>query len=228
MRKVLSLLMAFGLFMTLALNTTLAAGETATGEIKDKDGKSMGSATLAQNANGSVGLQVKFNNLPVGTHGIHFHAAGKCEGPDFASAGAHFNPDNHKHGLQNPDGGHAGDLPNLVVPAGGSGTFSASSTRITLSTGANQLIGQNGSALVIHAQPDDEKTDPTGNSGGRIACAVLTLQAAGQPSTLPASGLGSPLSTGNEPGWAILAGFGLMALLGVAGLLVLRRQAMRQ
>ena len=90
------------------------------------------------------------------------------------SAGGHFNPTNRQHGLRNPQGPHAGDLPNLTVDANGAGTFQATNALVTLGAGTSSLFDADGSALVIHADPDDEMTDPTGNSGGRIACGVIT------------------------------------------------------
>ena len=106
-------------------------------------------------------------------HGIHIHAVGRCDPPDFMSAGDHVNPTNRQHGLRNPQGPHAGDLPNLTVEAGGTGTFQAANVDLTLGAGANGLFDADGSALVVHADPDDEATEPTGNSGGRIACGVI-------------------------------------------------------
>ena len=103
------------------------------------------------------------------------HAVGRCDPPDFVSAGAHFNPTGRKHGRLNPDGAHAGDLPNLVAGASGSGSFDATTQAVTLRSGpTGSLFGEGGTSLVIHAQQDDEKTDPTGNSGARIACGVIT------------------------------------------------------
>jgi Cu-Zn family superoxide dismutase len=106
-------------------------------------------------------------------HGIHFHAVGRCDPPDFMSAGDHFNPTNRQHGQRNPQGPHAGDLPNLTVEANGTATYQATNALVTLGPGANSLLDADGSALVIHADPDDDVTDPAGNSGGRIACAVI-------------------------------------------------------
>ncbi|MDB5080028.1 MAG: sodC [Chloroflexi bacterium] len=219
MKKLVSLVMVIAMFMTFTLSTSLAAGQTATGEIKDKDGKALGTVNLTQTNDSTVRLEVKYNNLPPGTHGIHFHAVGKCEGPDFASAAGHFNPTSHKHGLDNPDGGHAGDLPNLVVPAGGSGTFTATSQQISLMDGPNKLIGQNGAALVIHANADDQKTDPAGNSGARIACAVLSAA----PANLPASGLGGASSSSNNLFWILPACLGIFLAAGLGGLVIARR-----
>ncbi len=112
-------------------------------------------------------------NLPPGTHGIHVHEAGRCDPPDFMSAGGHFNPTSRQHGLRNPNGPHAGDLPNLEVGADGTGRLDALARDLSLSSGTGNLLDTDGSALVVHAAADDEMTDPTGNSGGRIACGVI-------------------------------------------------------
>jgi Cu-Zn family superoxide dismutase len=117
-----------------------------------------------------LALRVEAGGLPAGVHGIHVHAVGRCDPPDFQTAGAHWNPASKKHGSRNPLGPHAGDLPNIDVGANG-----ALAATVTLA-GANlaSLADADGSALVIHAAPDDYMTDPSGNSGARIACAVLT------------------------------------------------------
>ena len=106
-------------------------------------------------------------------HALHVHAVGKCEGPDFKSAGPHFNPEEKKHGTQNPDGPHAGDLPNFEVGADGRAKTSVVATRVSLGTGTNSLFQSNGTALVIHEKADDNLTDPAGNAGSRIACGAV-------------------------------------------------------
>ena len=111
--------------------------------------------------------------LPAGVHGIHIHTVGMCQGPNFASAGGHFNPLMKKHGKDNPDGMHAGDLPNFNVGANGKGKATMTAAMVTLGDGMNSLFHPGGTALVIHAGPDDYKTDPAGNSGDRIACGVV-------------------------------------------------------
>jgi Cu-Zn family superoxide dismutase len=119
-------------------------------------------------------MAVVVNNLPPGKHGFHIHAVGKCDPPDFQSAGGHFNPFGKKHGLKNPEGPHAGDLPNLEVGPDGKGKLETTVGGLTLGKeGLATLFGSNGTAVVIHAGPDDEKTDPAGNSGARIACGVI-------------------------------------------------------
>ena len=141
-------------------------------ELRNPNGQVIGLATFSEAA-GGVQLRTQVQNLPPGVHGIHIHAVGRCDSPDFMSAGPHFNPTNRQHGSRNPQGPHAGDLPNLTVDANGAATYQATSVPVTLGPGANGLLDADGSALVIHADPDDEATDPTGNSGGRIACGVI-------------------------------------------------------
>ena len=108
-------------------------------------------------------------------HGLHIHTVGACT-PDFAAVGGHFNPTTAQHGLDNPSGPHAGDLPNLEIDADGNGTYEATTTLVTLAQGDNSLFDSDGSALVIHADPDDLITDPAGNSGDRIACGIIEQQ----------------------------------------------------
>jgi Cu/Zn superoxide dismutase len=121
-----------------------------------------------------------------GEHGIHIHAVGQCT-PDFSAAGGHFNPTNAQHGLNNPAGPHGGDGPNLQL-ADGSATYEVVNDRVTLGSGPNSLFDADGSALVVHAGPDDQVTDPSGNSGDRIACGVIVAGPAAAPAELPQSG----------------------------------------
>jgi Cu-Zn family superoxide dismutase len=134
----------------------------------DSAGQTIGTVRAWQTA-GGVSFHVAASGLPHGLHGIHVHAVGRCDPPDFTSAGAHWNPAGKKHGMNNPAGPHAGDLPNIEVAA--NGTLSATMTLPGASMAS--LLDSDGAALVIHAKADDYVTDPGGNSGARIACAVL-------------------------------------------------------
>ena len=143
----------------------------------DGQGQIIGEVRAGDSPQGAV-LRVAAQGLPPGTHGMHIHDVGVCEGPAFESAGPHWNPENKQHGLHNPQGPHRGDLPNVTVGADGrltaEVTIENSNLRGSRLYGfANQIFDDNGAALVIHAQPDDMQTDPSGSSGDRIACAEL-------------------------------------------------------
>jgi Cu-Zn family superoxide dismutase len=155
---------------------SLAAAEkgpkSAKAELHDAKGQKVGTVTFKQ-AVDAVSISLKVFNLPPGTHAFHIHAVGKCDPPDFKTAGGHFNPQNMKHGLKNPSGPHAGDMPNIVVGKNGKGKATILNKRVTLSPGTNSLFHEGGTAIIIHEKADDEMTDPTGNAGGRIACGVI-------------------------------------------------------
>jgi Cu-Zn family superoxide dismutase len=146
---------------------------TATADLRNASGQSVGTAHLTE-VGPVVRIVLEVKGLPPGLHAVHIHAVGKCEPPDFTSAGPHFNPTNKQHGALNPQGSHAGDLPNLNVAPDGTGRLETATEQIRLSSGPTSLWDADGSALVVHAAPDDFTTDPTGNAGGRIACGVLT------------------------------------------------------
>jgi Cu-Zn family superoxide dismutase len=158
---------------TAALAARNGGAQHATASLVDATGATIGTARLTEDGTGRVHLTVHVTGLTPGLHGIHLHAVGSCVGPAFASAGGHYNPAGRRHGLENPDGPHNGDLPNLVVNEAGIGHLSAKTELVTLAPGAATLFDGNGSALVIHANTDDQVTDPTGNSGGRVACGVI-------------------------------------------------------
>ena len=132
----------------------------------------VGIATLMESPEG-VRVAVQAYNLPPGLHGFHIHETGKCDAPDFKSAGGHFNPYGNKHGLKNPEGPHAGDMYNLLVGPEGTASAVMIAPLAMLGSGQNSLFDKDGSAIVIHAGPDDYRTDPTGDSGDRIACGVI-------------------------------------------------------
>jgi superoxide dismutase, Cu-Zn family len=142
-------------------------------------GGSMGSGVVWQDPLGVVHVDAQVRGLTPGNHGIHFHAVGRCDGAAslaFASAGAHFNPLNRKHGLSAPDGPHAGDAPNVVVNSDGLGRINFTTDRVSLTSGPTSLNDTDGSSLIIHAMGDDQVTDPSGNSGARLSCAVVRMR----------------------------------------------------
>lgn len=162
-------------FIALLAAPTVLAQSTPTAahaDLFDASGKSVGTASLTQTPDG-VRITAALKALPAGTHAIHIHTVGKCDPPGFTTAGAHFNPDNKKHGMLNPMGAHAGDLPNFDVAANGTADVSVVAKDVTLGSGPNSLFHDGGTSLVIHASADDYMTDPSGNSGARIACGVI-------------------------------------------------------
>jgi Cu-Zn family superoxide dismutase len=165
------LLLTFVVGCSTGVRLPIAAGTVA---LVNQGGAPVGTAQLRQEAGGLVHVDINVVSLPPGSHGIHFHEVGRCEGASsFETAGAHFNPLGREHGLSRPGGPHAGDAPNLVVSNDGTATFSFTSDRVTLTAGATSLLDSNGSSLVVHAAADDQVSQPSGNSGARIACGVV-------------------------------------------------------
>jgi len=162
---------ALGVSIALFALSSMSVAKTKV-ELKDAQGKDVGSILVWDQGSG-VALQLDLHDLTPGEHALHFHQVPKCEGPDFKSAGGHFNPESKKHGFENPDGHHAGDMKNFTVGADGKAKAKLEDVDVTLKDGPHSLL-TNGAAVVVHAKADDYKTDPSGNSGDRVACGVIT------------------------------------------------------
>jgi len=170
MKRSLCLFVVAGVFGCTSVGQ-IPAARLASGTLRTANGAPAGTV-LVLAAGDELTINLVALGLPSGTHGVHLHMVGSCEAPAFASAGGHLNPHGMQHGTSNPAGSHLGDLPNLVIDSQGSGTLSAK-LHETRTAAEAELFDGDGTALVVHADPDDYKTDPSGKSGTRIACAVL-------------------------------------------------------
>jgi len=169
----------FATVLTACSHASSSSAPAAVASLRDAAGRDVGSVSVSAAPTG-VRFQIRVNGLPPGAHGIHVHAVGTCDGsttPAFSSAGGHYNPTSKQHGRLNPNGWHLGDLPNITVDAKGAGSLDVVVESLTLDTGTSALLDADGSAVVIHANQDDERTDTgpsgPGNSGARIACGVV-------------------------------------------------------
>jgi Cu-Zn family superoxide dismutase len=143
-------------------------------DLTDAKGTNVGMAMISPAKGGGVSIDLTLKGLPPGEHGIHLHEVAKCEPPTYKSAGAHFNPGKKKHGLSNPEGPHAGDMPNFKVAANGTAQTTITNKNVTMDAGPNSIFAGGGTALVIHSGADDGKTEPSGNAGNPIACGAIT------------------------------------------------------
>jgi Cu-Zn family superoxide dismutase len=176
MKRMITRTLAIALSVSFGALMLCAAGpKPVVVKMMDGKGQSVGTATISAKKSGQgVDIKLDLHGLPPGDHALHIHAVGKCEGPAFTTATGHFNPDAKKHGMDNPDGAHAGDMKNFTVTAKGTAKATVTDERVTMGTDNHSIFSNGGTALMIHADKDDYKTDPTGNAGARIACGLIT------------------------------------------------------
>ena len=223
------MLALFGtLLLALGAGVALAqGGGTATAQLEDTDGNTVGDATFTEGPNGvtiNANLQPGQQAVEPGEHGIHIHETGSIS-PDFEAAGKHFNPTNAQHGFNNPEGPHGGDLENITVNPDGSASYTTTDDRITLSGGENSILDSDGAALVIHKSADDYQTDPSGESGDRVAAGVIRDSATGETTTREMTTPGGKEKLPSSGGANILlpAAIGAIAVVILGFDLLLRR-----
>jgi len=155
--------------LALFASAATVAQDQARAELRDPEGNAVGTVTLTQGPYGTI-VRARFTNMAPGSHAFHVHATGRCEPPDFKSAGGHYNPEGFNHGYMDGDGMHAGDLPNIHVPPSGTLEVEVFAPRVNLDA---MLFDADGAAVVVHEGPDDYASDPAGAAGARIACGVI-------------------------------------------------------
>jgi Cu-Zn family superoxide dismutase len=165
---ILGIVLAYSL---ISLEAASSRATSATAQIKNTEGQIIGHANLADGSKGLI-VKLRLDNAPVGTRALHIHEIGRCAGPTFESAGGHLNPLKATHGMLSEKGPHTGDLPNVSIPANGSLELELYVPGAQLD-GEDSLLDADGAAVVLHAKPDDHRTDPAGNAGDRIACGVI-------------------------------------------------------
>jgi len=191
----------------------------ATAKMQDKEGNPVGTADFVEGPNG-VAITANVKDLPPGEHGIHIHEKGKIT-PDFEAAKEHYNPTKAKHGFENPEGPHGGDLENINVAEDGTASYATTAPLLKVNGPENALLDSDGSTLVIHEKADDYKTDPSGESGDRIAAGVIKEAITGETTTAKESTISGPLPSSGGPNVLLLAALAAIGGIGLV-LLVLR------
>ncbi|MED4016730.1 superoxide dismutase family protein [Sutcliffiella cohnii] len=175
-KKVIGIVLCVCFLLTGCLEENITSMDV---EIFNENGDSLGVAKLSEQPDG-VKIELNLEGLPPGEHGIHIHEVGKCDPPDYQTAGNHFNPDDKEHGLMHPEGAHAGDLPNIIVEDDGTVVAELMAPELTFKDGKTSIFGKEGTSIIITENRDDGMTQPTGDSGARIACGVITKEVAKQ------------------------------------------------